>query len=115
MIAVIFEVWPKADGKDEYLKIAAELREFLETQDGFISIERYDSLSEPGKMLSLSFWRDEESIKQWRNLEDHRMAQATGRAELFDGYRIRVATVTRDYSESERAQAPTDSVSRHGA
>lgn len=115
MIAVIFEVWPKAEAKDEYLRIAAELREYLETQDGFISIERYDSLSEPGKMLSLSFWRDEASIAKWRNLAGHRDAQATGRAELLNGYRIRVAAVTRDYSDSDRAQVPSDSIAANGA
>ena len=109
MLAVIFEVYPNAEGKDEYLEIAAGLREFLQDRDGFISIERFQSLVDENKILSLSFWRDEEAIQQWRNLLEHRSAQKKGKESLFDSYRIRVAEVVRDYSASERDEAPSDS------
>lgn len=109
MIAVIFEVYPTDEGKAEYLEIAAQLREFLEGRDGFISIERFQSLTEEGKILSLSFWRDEQAIEEWRNLLEHRAAQKRGKEELFKDYRIRVAEVVRDYSATERAQTPVDS------
>ena len=114
MIAVIFEVWPKAERKQDYLDIAAALRPSLEQIDGFISIERFQSLTEPGKILSLSFFRDEAAVAAWRNLEAHRSAQAKGRAEVFANYRLRVAGVIRDYGMSERAQAPADSLATHG-
>lgn len=114
MIAVIFEVFP-AEGKvKEYLDIAAELKPQLEKIDGFISIERFSSLAEEGKVLSLSFWRDEEAIREWRNLEIHRRAQEKGRGGVFSNYRLRVATVSRDYGMESREQAPPDSVSIHG-
>lgn len=114
MIAVIFEVFP-AEGKvKEYLDIAAELRPHLEQIDGFISIERFYSLAEEGKVLSLSFWRDEEAIREWRNLETHRRAQEKGRGGVFSNYRLRVATVSRDYGMESREQAPPDSVDVHG-
>ena len=109
MYAVIFEVIPTPEGKVEYLTIAAQLRIFLEEQDGLISIERFQSLSDTGKLLSLSFWRDEESIAQWRNLLAHRTAQEQGKDVLFQSYRIRVAQVMRDYTADERAEAPSDS------
>ena len=109
MFAVIFEVHPTQEGMAEYLQIAAELRGFLENRDGFISIERFQSLSEEGKILSLSFWRDEEAITAWRRLFEHRSAQKKGRDSLFESYRIRVAEVVRDYTLTERKQAPTDS------
>lgn len=113
MIAVIFEVFP-ADGKEkEYLDIAAELKPQLEKIDGFISIERFSSLVEEGKILSLSFWRDEEAISQWRNLATHRLAQEKGRNEVFSNYRLRVANVSRDYGMESREQAPSDSLSVH--
>src|ERR1700691_4067327 len=105
MIAVIFEVWPKPGQKQEYLDIAAALRPHLEEIDGFISIERFESLTEPGKMLSLSFFRDEAAIQTWRNLETHRSAQSKGRAEVFANYRLRIAGVIRDYGMQDRAQA----------
>ena len=109
MIAVIFEVYP-ADGKvDEYLDIATDLRPQLETIDGFISIERFSSLVEEGKILSLSFWRDEEAIQAWRNLESHRFAQEKGRGGVFRDYRLRVADVKRDYGMKSREQVPSDS------
>jgi heme-degrading monooxygenase HmoA len=114
MIAVIFEVWPKAGHKQQYLDLAAALRPQLERIDGFISVERFESLYEPGKMLSLSFFRDEAAVETWRNLEAHRAAQAKGRAEVFADYRLRIAGVIRDYGMSEREQAPADSLSKHG-
>lgn len=113
MIAVIFEVWPKPDRKQEYLDIAASLRPLLEQVDGFISIERFESLSEPGKILSLSVFRDEAAVTRWRQLEQHREAQDSGRDSIFLNYRLRVAGVIRDYSKTERAQAPLDSRDRH--
>jgi heme-degrading monooxygenase HmoA len=113
MIAVIFEVIPTAEGKQEYLSIAADLREYLQDMPGFISIERFQSLVDERKILSLSFWEDEESIGNWRNLERHRAAQAKGRASLFEDYRIRVGVISRDYSMGNREQAPADSRSAH--
>jgi heme-degrading monooxygenase HmoA len=113
MIAVIFEVWPEPDRKQEYLDIAASLRPLLEQVDGFISIERFESLSEPGKILSLSVFRDEAAVAQWRRLEQHRMAQSKGRDGIFRDYRLRVAGVIRDYGMTERAQTPKDSLDRH--
>ena len=109
MLAVIFEVIPTKEGKSEYLKIAAKLRSFLENRDGFISIERFQSLTEEGKILSLSFWRDENSIAEWRNVLEHRNAQKKGKESLFRSYRIRVAEVVRDYTGTERNEAPSDS------
>jgi heme-degrading monooxygenase HmoA len=115
MIAVIFEVWPKVERKQEYLDLAAELRPVLETIDGFISIERFESLTDKGKILSLSFFRDEAAIEAWRNVSDHRKAQAKGRANIFADYRIRIAGVVRDYTMKERAQVPNDSRALHDA
>ena len=113
MIAIIFEVWPDPARRDEYLDLAAELRPLLEQIDGFISIERFESLNEPGKLLSLSVFRDEQAVEQWRRLEAHRIAQARGRSGVFRDYRLRVASVIRDYGMNERAQAPQDSRERH--
>jgi heme-degrading monooxygenase HmoA len=114
MIAVIFEVTP-ADGKrDAYLDIAARLRPLLDDVGGFLSIERFQSLSDPDHVLSLSFWRDEEAVKAWRNTEAHRQAQELGRGGVFADYRLRIAHVVRDYGMTERAQAPADSRERHG-
>ena len=114
MIAVIFEVTPAPGRKQEYLDLAASLRPELEKTDGFISIERFASLIDEGKVLSLSFWRDEESVRRWRELEGHRAAQARGRGGVFSDYRLRVANVLRDYSMTDRSQAPADSRARHG-
>jgi heme-degrading monooxygenase HmoA len=114
MIAVIFEVWPRAGRREDYLDLAASLRPLLEEMDGFVSIERFESLTEPGKILSLSIWRDEEAVRQWRALEPHRAAQAQGRGGIFADYRLRVAAVLRDYGMSEREQAPADSRALHG-
>lgn len=113
MIAVIFEAFP-AEGKwDEYLNAAAKLRPELEKIEGFISIERFQSITDPSKVLALSFWKDEESIAAWRNLELHRNAQARGRAGIFRDYRIRVGNINRDYSMINREQAPADSIKKH--
>ncbi len=114
MIAVIFEVWPVEDRAKAYFDLAAELRPLLEEIEGFISIERFESLTTKGKYLSLSFWRDEESIQAWRNMEEHREVQAKGRSSIFADYRIRVASVVRDYGLGERDEAPEDSRSAHG-
>jgi len=115
MIAVIFEVVPAAGRRQEYLDIAAQLRPELERLDGFISIERFASLSDENKLLSLSFWRDEEAVRRWRNLSSHREAQARGRSGVFADYRLRVAGVIRDYGMTERAEAPHDSRAVHAA
>ncbi|WP_019593882.1 MULTISPECIES: antibiotic biosynthesis monooxygenase [unclassified Thioalkalivibrio] len=115
MIAVIFEVEPHAERKQDYLDAAASLREHLKDVDGFLSIERFESLSQPGKVLSLSFWRDEAAVREWRNLEEHRQVQAAGRGGIFADYRLRVAEVVRDYGMHDRDQAPDDSRSAHGA
>jgi heme-degrading monooxygenase HmoA len=113
MIAVIFEVWPRDGRQQDYLAMAAQLRPLLEQVDGFISIERFQSLTDPGKLLSLSFFRDEAAILQWRNLEAHRAAQEAGRGGVFEDYRLRIAGVMRDYGLREREQAPEDSRARH--
>ena len=115
MIAVIFEVWPAQGRKDDYLRIAAALRADLDRIDGFISIERFQSLSDPEKLLSLSFWRDEEAVKNWRNNSKHRESQTKGRGGIFSDYRLRVATVMRDYGLTERADVPNDSREIHDA
>ena len=109
MIAVIFEVFPAKGKMDEYFQLAADLRPELNKIEGFISIERFQSIADPGKILSLSFWKDEESVTQWRNMDLHRQAQAEGRNSVFNDYRLRVATVLRDYGMNERAEAPADS------
>ena len=109
MYAVLFEVHPTAQGKDEYLEIAAGLRAYLEGREGFMSIERFQSLADEGRLLSLSFWETEESIAAWRQLVEHRAAQQAGKDRLFKSYRIRVAKVVRDYTGGEREEAPTDS------
>lgn len=109
MIAVIFELEPKAEQSEAYFDLAAELRPLLDEIDGFVSIERFESVSQPGKYLSLSFWRDEAAVEEWRNLSDHRAAQARGRASIFEDYRLRVASVVRDYRMTQRDGAPMDS------
>jgi heme-degrading monooxygenase HmoA len=114
MIAVIFEVEPQAGRRDAYLDAAARLKPLLEKIDGFVSIERFESLTRPGKLLSLSIWRDEEAVRQWRNLEAHRQTQRLGREAIFADYRLRVAAVLRDYGMNEREEAPADSRAAHG-
>ena len=114
MIAVIFEVEPREGRADGYFDLAAGLKPQLEAIDGFISVERFQSLTQPGKVLSLSFWRDEDAVRRWRQLESHRAAQRAGRQQLFADYRLRVAQVLRDYGMEAREQAPADSRELHG-
>ncbi len=114
MIAMIFEVWPADGHRDDYLETAARLKAQVESLDGFISIERFQSLAEPGKILSLGFFRDEAAVTAWRNSPDHRKAQSLGRGSYFDDYRLRIAMVSRDYTRTEREQAPLDSRHAHG-
>jgi len=114
MIAVIFEVWPKNDYLNEYLNTPMELKATLESIPGFISVERFQSLAEEGKLLSVSFFESEEAVHAWRNTLEHRKAQALGRNRYFADYRLRVAEVIRDYGKAARDQAPTDSRERHG-
>lgn len=115
MIAVIFEVWPAEGRKPAYLDLAARLRDELMAMDGFVSVERFQSLTDPEKILSLSFWRDEAAVAGWRNHAMHREMQAAGRNGVFADYRLRVAAVLRDYGMTERReQAPDDSRAAHG-
>lgn len=113
MIAVIFEVEPAEGRKEDYLEIAAKMRPMLQEVEGFISVERFQSLTDPAKILSLSFFEDEEAVKRWRTLSAHRGAQSDGRAGVFAGYRLRVAGVLRDYGMFDRAQVPEDSKAVH--
>lgn len=113
MIAVIFEVWPADGERERYLDIAREMRPLLAEIDGFISIERFQSLVDDRKLMSLSFWRDEAAVAQWRALSPHREAQTRGRSGVFDDYRLRVAHVVRDYGLHERSEAPADSRALH--
>lgn len=113
MIAVIFEVKNLPGQEKRYLDLAAELLPLLQDIEGFISIERFSSLKDPGKLLSLSFWESEAAIRQWRNVEMHRMAQQQGRKEIFEHYRLRIASVVRDYSMVDREEAPQDSQEHH--
>jgi len=113
MIAVIFEVWPAAGRRDDYLAIAAALRADLAGIDGFIAVERFQSLTDPSKLLSLSFWRDEDAVTAWRSHAGHRAGQIQGRAGIFADYRLRIAAVTRDYGLTDRAAAPDDSRAIH--
>lgn len=113
MTAVIFEAWPAAERWDMYLDIAAALRPELSKVKGFISVERFKSMTDPEKVLSLSFWENEDSVHQWRNHELHRTAQQQGRSSIFRNYRIRIASVARDYSMNDRSTAPADSKDVH--
>lgn len=114
MIAVIFEFTPAEGRFPEYMELVGTLQADLEKADGFLSLERFESITTPGKFVSLQFWRDEEAVSKWRNLQKHRQAQAKGRAGIFASYRLRIAQVVRDYTRDERAQAPADSVKVHG-
>jgi heme-degrading monooxygenase HmoA len=114
MIAVIFEFTPVEGRFADYKALAEGLAEDVRDADGFLSIERFESITQPGKFVSLSFWRDEESVARWRNLKNHRDAQREGRGSIFGSYRLRVAHVLRDYTMDERAQTPEDSVKAHG-
>jgi heme-degrading monooxygenase HmoA len=113
MIAVIFEVIPAEGQRDAYLDIAAAMRPMVEQVEGFISVERFESLTQPGKLLSLSFWEDEDAVARWRNLAAHRGAQAKGRSGIFADYNLRIAHVIRDYGLTARAEAPDDSRAHH--
>ena len=113
MLAVIFEFAPHPERKQDYLDLAATLRPEVEKIDGFLGIERFESLTRPGHFVSLSFWRDEDALAEWRNVEQHRAAQRAGRNEIFADYRLRVAEVSRDYSLGRREQAPADSRALH--
>jgi len=113
MIAVIFEVEPFLEHSQQYMDIAASLRSQLETIEGFISIERFQSLTNENKILSLSFFQDEKAIAEWRNIQAHRSAQTKGRALIFKNYRLRIAGVIRDYGMDDRDQAPKDSLAHH--
>ncbi len=114
MIAVIFELWPSAHQQSSYFDLAAQLRPELDSIDGFISVECFESLVTPGKYLSLSFWRNEAAVQAWRNQDAHRAAQSAGRAGVLANYRLRVAHVLRDYGLHERGEAPQDSQHHHG-
>ena len=113
MIAILFELWPAEGRGDDYFALAAALKSDLERIPGFISVERFQSLADPGKLLSLSFFRDEESVRAWRNLPGHRAAQTKGRRGIFADYRLRVAQVMRDYGKHVRDEAPRDSRQAH--
>ena len=115
MIAVIFEVVPATGRMDLYLDTARDLRLLLDDIDGFVSIERFRSLTDPARLLSLSFWRDEAAVKAWRNTEEHRAAQSLGRNGVFDAYRLRIASIVRDYGLNDRDEAPGDSRAFHAA
>lgn len=113
MIAIIFEVEPAEGQRDAYLDIAAAMRPMVEEVDGFLSVERFESLTTPGKLLSISFFRDEEAVARWRKLAAHRSAQSKGRSGIFADYRLRVCHVLRDYGMFDRAEAPEDSKAEH--
>jgi heme-degrading monooxygenase HmoA len=114
MIAVIFEFTPAEGRFPDYMALVDTLREDLAKADGFISLERFESITNKGKFVSLQFWRDEEAVRKWRNLQKHREAQKQGRGGIFESYRLRIAQVLRDYTMDQRAQAPGDSVKVHG-
>lgn len=114
MVAVIFEFTPAEGRFPDYMRLVEGLREDLAKADGFLSLERFESITNKGKFVSLQFWRDEESVRKWRTLQKHREAQKQGRASIFASYRLRIAQVSRDYTMDERAQAPRDSVEVHG-
>lgn len=109
MIVVIFELIPKTENKDDYFALAGELKSTLASIKGFISVERFQSITNPEKYLSLSFWQDEQAVAKWRNTCQHRAAQKSGRDTIFDDYRLRVAAVVRDYGKYNRQESPKDS------
>lgn len=115
MVVVIFESQPHPERKDAYLQAGARLWPMVHEHPGFVSIERYESLTTPGKLLALSTFQDEESVRQWRNVQVHRGIQGTSRDTIFADYRLRVASVLRDYSLTDRTEAPDDSRTAHGA
>lgn len=113
MIAVIFEVFPAPGKQDAYLAMAAKMRPLVEQIDGFLGVERFQSLTDPSKLLSISFFENEDALEKWRQLPAHRGAQSSGRQELFADYRLRVAHVIRDYGMNDRGDAPADSLRAH--
>ena len=110
MIAIIFEVFPKSRKKDEYLRFASEMRSLVDQIEGFISVERFQSITYPNKLLSISLFENEAAVDEWRNLSTHRKMQSKGRKELFEDYDIKVVQVLRNYSMLDRKEAPTDSL-----
>ncbi len=114
MIAVIFEFTPAEGRMPDYFELVAQLKPELDKAEGFISLERFESITTPGKYVSLQFWRDDECVRKWRNVQLHRQAQAKGRGGIIADYRLRIAAVVRDYTRDERSQAPGDSVAAHG-
>ncbi len=114
MIAVIFEFTPAPGRFSDYMDLVGQLKPELDKAEGFISLERFESITAPGKFVSLQFWRDEESVAKWRNVQKHREAQKRGRGGIFTSYRLRIAGVIRDYTMDGRGQAPADSVAAHG-
>ncbi len=114
MIAVIFEFTPAPGRFPDYMELVGQLKPELEKAEGFVSLERFESITAPGKFVSLQFWRDDECVAKWRNLQKHREAQKKGRGGIFSSYRLRIAAVSRDYTMDARAQAPADSVAAHG-
>ncbi len=114
MIAVIFESWPKEGAGETYLDMGQSMMWLVEGFKGFISIERFESVVESGKFVALSFWRDEEAVNAWRNVTEHRRIQTGSRKSILNDYRLRVASVMRDYSMADREDAPSDSVQLHG-
>jgi heme-degrading monooxygenase HmoA len=114
MIAVIFEFTPAPGRFPDYMALVGRLKPELDKAEGFISLERFESITTSGKFVSLQFWRDEESVAKWRNVQKHREAQKQGRGGIFASYRLRIADVIRDYTMDSRAQAPSDSVAAHG-
>lgn len=114
MIAVIIELTPAEGRADDYFSMAKRLKADVETIDGFISVERFESVTQPGKFVSISFWRDEEALRSWRIHGRHQVAQRAGREGIFTDYRVRVAGVLRDYSMTERAQAADDQIALLG-
>jgi len=108
-VIVIFEVKPKKEGIEDYLSHAANLKSELSKMDGFISSERFSSLNEEGKLLSLSVWENEEAAVGWRNQIAHRQSQKAGHNSLFEKYHITVASIIREYSDTDRTEAPADS------
>jgi heme-degrading monooxygenase HmoA len=114
MIAVIFEFTPAEGRFPDYMKLVGELKADLDKAEGFISLERFESITNKGKFVSLQFWKDEESVRKWRNVQKHREAQKKGRASIFKSYRLRIASVVRDYTQDSRKEAPKDSIEVHG-
>lgn len=113
MIAVIFDAETTKDTTSEYLDIKAQRRPLLAVIHGFINIKRFQSLTNPDKVLARSCWRDKAAIAAWRTLPQHRAAQGAGSDHVFADNRLRIATVGRDYGECARDQSPADNRSAH--